>query len=322
MKLGSFPFQKALVTGGAGFIGSHIVRALLNAQIEVLSVDDYSAGKRQNLSSLVNRELLTEVEADITEQNNLKPYFKNVEIVFHNGATKKTKCMRDPHRDLEVNAEGTFNVLEMARACDVKKVVLASTGSVYGEAEYHPQDENHPLNPVSYYGVSKLAAEKYAGVFQHLYGMDVTILRYFHVYGPLQESSDDDGGVVAIFLRRALATLPLTIYSDGTQQRSFTYVEDVARANLLVATKRESYGETYNCASGLKITIQQLAETVMRICRVHDLPIKYADATPGDIKTFDVDNSKLKKLGMTTWTDLDEGLRKTVSWYLANPRQN
>ncbi len=310
----SFPFRKALVTGGAGFIGSHIVQALLNARIEVVSVDDYSAGKRQNLSTLANRELLTEVKCDITEQNELKSYFENVEIVFHNAATKKAKCLRDPHRDLEVNAEGTFNVLELARACDVKKLVLASTGSVYGEAKYHPQDENHPLNPVSYYGVSKLAAEKYVEVFQHLYGMDATVLRYFHVYGPRQESSDNGGGVVAIFLRRALAGLPLTIYGDGTQQRSFTYVEDVAQANLLVATNRESRGETYNCASGLKVTIQQLAESVERICGFSDLSIKYADAVPGDIKTFDVDNSKLKRLGMATWTDLNEGLRKTASW--------
>ena len=136
-----------------------------------------------------------------------------------------------------------------------------------------------------------------------------------------QESSDDGGGVVAIFLRRALAGLPLTIYGDGTQQRSFTYVEDVAQANLLVATNRESRGETYNCASGLKVTIQQLAETVERICGFSDLSIKYADAVPGDIKTFDVDNSKLKKLGMATWTDLDEGLRKSVSWHLSNARQ-
>jgi len=166
--------------------------------------------------------------------------------------------------------------------------------------------------------VSKLASEKYAGVFEHLYGMDVTVLRYFHVYGPRQESSDDVGGVVAIFLRRALADLPLTIYGDGTQERSFTYVEDVAQANLLVATNRESRGETYNCASGLKVTVQQLAEAVKRICRVYDLPVKYADAVPGDIKSFDVDNSKLKKLGMVTWTDLDEGLAKTFSWQIAN----
>lgn len=311
----SFPYCKAMVTGGAGFIGSHIVEALLNLGIEVVSIDNYFAGKHENLAGLPNQELLTEVNCDVTDCDHLKQYFDDVEVVFHNAASKKTICLNDPRRDLEINAKGTFNILELSRDFGVKKVVHASTGSVYGEAQYYPQDEEHPLIPTSYYGVSKLTGEKYVTAFHHLYDMDVTVLRYFHVYGPRQESADERGGVVAIFCRRVLAGLPPIIYGDGTQQRSFTYVKDVVRANLLVTTHPDSKGQVYNCASGLKITIRQLAERVMNLCQREDLEISYDDWTAGDIKMFDVDNARLKGLGFEQWTGFEEGLSRTISWY-------
>jgi UDP-glucose 4-epimerase len=306
-------FKRALVTGGAGFIGSHLVGSLLEEGLEVVSVDNYFAGKRENLASCHDYPGFTEVDCDVTDYEGLKRCFDGVDIVFHEAASKKTICLNDPRRDLEINAKGAFNILELARDFGVKKVVHASTGSVYGEAQYHPQDEEHPLNPTSYYGVSKLAGERYAKAFCHLYDLDVTILRYFHVYGPKQENSDV-GGVVSIFGRRVLQGQPPIIFGDGTQQRSFTYVGDIVRINKLVAVAEGTKGEVFNCASGIKVTIQQLADKVLAHFGQDNLKIEYQGWTPGDIKVFDVGNSKIRDLGFEFNTDFDDGLAETLEW--------
>ena len=306
-------YRKALVTGGAGFIGSHIVERLLNLGLEVISVDNYFAGKKENLSHLHSFSTFKEVNCDVTDYHSLKKLFPGVDIVFHEAASKKTICLNDPRRDLDINAKGAFNILELARDFEVKKVVHASTGSVYGEAEYFPQDEKHPLTPTSYYGVSKLAGERYALAFNKLYGLDVTILRYFHVYGPRQENSDV-GGVVSIFGRKTINNEPLTIFGDGTQQRSFTYVDDVVDINMLVALNNHSKGEVYNCASGITVTINQLAELILKYFKKERLKIQYKDWTPGDIKIFNVDNKKIKSLGFSFKTPFTEGLDKTLAW--------
>jgi len=306
-----FPFKKALVTGGAGFIGSHIVEELVNMGVETISIDDYFAGKHENLAHLKHHSHFHEVQCDITDLDHLAEYFAGVEVVFHNAASKKTICLKDPRRDLEINAEGAFNLLELSVKHGVKKYVQASTGSVYGEAKYHPQDEAHPLNPTSYYGVSKLAGERYVQTFNHLYGLDTTILRYFHVYGPRQESSDV-GGVVAIFARLMLANKPITIFGDGTQQRSFTWVKDVVNANMLSAIKPEATKQVFNCASGITVTIQELAEMVADILGVEPV-IQYADWMPGDIKVFDIDNSHIRDtLDLSFMTDFRKGLEMTI----------
>lgn len=312
---GKFPYRRALVTGGAGFIGSHIIEALLGLGVETVSVDSYIAGVPENLKDLPNRHLLQEEKCDVTDAARFRALFKGVDVVFHNAASKKVVCLKDPRVDLRVNAEGAYNVMEFSREFGVKKVVHASTGSVYGKAVKFPQDEDHPLRPTSYYGVSKLAGEQYVLAFNHLYGIDTSVIRYFHVYGSRQESADDRGGVVAIFARRALAGLPLTIFGDGTQERSFTYVKDVVRANLLVATDPRSRGQVYNCASGLKITVKELADKTRRLCGHPDLGINYADWTPGDVKEFDVDHRKIEALGFKGWTGFDEGLKETLDWY-------
>ena len=306
-------FRKALVTGGAGFIGSHIIEELLKEGIEVVSIDNYLAGKVINLEPLKTLGKLHIVNCDITDMDSLKPHFEGVDIVFHNAASKKTICLNDPRRDLSINAEGAFNVLELSLKHKVKKVVHASTGSVYGEARYFPQNEEHPLNPTSYYGVSKLAGEKYALAFSHLYGLDVSILRYFHVYGPRQDYSDM-GGVVSIFGRKILNGESPTIFGDGSQQRSFTYVKDVVRANFLVAISPGTQGKSYNCASGIKVTIKELAEKAKQHFGAESLPILYEGWTPGDIKIFDVDNQKLRSLGFEFTTSFDEGLVTTLNW--------
>lgn len=306
-------YNKALVTGGAGFVGSHLVDSLLNDGIEVVSIDDYSGGKASNLEHLKDNKNFHEVNCDITNFNELKKYFEGVDIVFHQAVSKMTVCLKDPRRDLEVNAEGTFNLLELSRDFGVKKFVHASTGSVYGIANEYPTNEQHQLNPASYYGVSKLAGEKYVRLFSDMYDLDATILRYYHVYGPRQESSDV-GGVVSIFARRALENKPLIIYGDGSQIRSFTYVQDIVNLNKLVAMSAETKGEAYNCASGIKVTIFELAQQVLSSLKKDSLDIEYRDWKIGDIKFFDVSNEKIKTLGATWDNDFQKGLHKTLSW--------
>lgn len=207
-------YERALVTGGAGFIGSHIIEDLLDTGIDVVCVDDLSAGKKENISIFESNPNYSFQLCDISDYDQLKRCFDGVDLVFHEAASKKNICMKDPRRDLLVNGTGAFNIMELSRDFDVKKVVHASTGSVYGEAQVLPQTEEHPLNPVSYYGVSKLAGERYAKTFEHLYDLDTTILRYFHVYGPRQESGEF-GGVIAIFARQLLNGDRPTIFGDG-----------------------------------------------------------------------------------------------------------
>lgn len=306
-------YNRALVSGGAGFIGSHICEQLLEDGLEVISIDDYSAGKKENLAHLHRYPHFQEVKCSVTDFDQMMPYFKGVDIVFHEACSKMTICLKDPRRDLAINAGGTFNILEASRRCGVKKIVHASTGSVYGEAQYYPTDENHPVNPTSYYGVSKLAGEKYVRLFGEMHGMSVTVLRYFHVYGPRQENSEV-GGVVSIFGRHALHNEPLTIFGDGTQLRSFTYVKDLVNVNRLVALEDNSHGQSYNCASGIKVTILELANAVLELLGKKELPIIYKDWKPGDILKFDVDNSKIRQLGMEFKTPFDQGLENTIEF--------
>jgi UDP-glucose 4-epimerase len=308
--------RRALVTGGAGFIGSHLVEALVDRSVEVVSFDDYSAGKTDNLSSVRGRPNFTEVSGDVTDPKAVRLAMRGVDTVFHQAASKKTVCMRDPSRDLAVNGGGALLLLQAAVELGVEKFVHASTGSVYGEPVTLPQTESHRLRPVSYYGVSKLAGEAYVTTFAHLFGLDTTVLRYFHVYGPRQESSDV-GGVVSIFLRRALQGAPLLIHGDGKQMRSFTWVGDVVEANIRAATRSIARGKTYNCASGIRVTVLELAEKVLRLAAV-DGTIEYVDPLPGDIHVFDVDNRLVaEELGMQFEKDFDRGLGYTLDWAMS-----
>lgn len=302
-----------MVTGCAGFIGSHLTEALLRKGEKVVGIDNLLAGKRENMTSFAEHPSFTFVQGDIRNEQDLEKCLLaggRPDVIYHNACSKKTVSMADPAKDLTTNALGALRLLEFARKYDIGKFVHASTGSVYGEPIEFPQTEKHPLNPVSHYGVSKLAGERYVSVYNHLYGLDTTILRYFHVYGPRQDSSPY-GGVCAIFLRRIREGRPLTIFGDGTQLRSFTYVGDVVEANLRAAENGSARGRVFNCASGLKITVQDLAAALFSLTGLQ-LPIEYEDWMPGDIKVFDVDNTRIKEaLGME-FTDFRTGLMKTV----------
>lgn len=315
-------FNRCAVTGAAGFIGSHIVEALLPTGIDIVAVDDLSAGKLENMASFRGASNFRFERADVSDRSALRKAFDGADLIFHNAASKKNICLTDPPRDLMVNGLGAFHVFDIAREIGAKKVVHASTGSVYGEPTVFPQTEDHPLDPVSYYGVSKLAGERYGLAFHKLYGLDVTVLRYFHVYGPRQDWDDQFGGVVSIFLRRALSGKNLVVHSDGLQERSFTSVYDVARANLLTALSPQAAGEAYNCASGIKIKIKDLAEWVLSRVEGGDrLTVEHANELPGDIRRFEVSNEKLRSLGMTFETDVWAGLAPTLDWMTTKLRE-
>jgi UDP-glucose 4-epimerase len=306
-------YNRALVTGGAGFVGSHLIDSLLSIGVEVVSLDDFSAGKEVNIAHHFSNPKFKSIRADVTNLEAIRPHFDGVDVVFHQACSKNTICMRDPARDLAVNAEGTLNILLCAKELGAKRVVHASTGSVYGEPQYFPTPESHPLHPVSYYGVSKLAGERYAILFNSLHNLPVVALRYFHVYGPRQDNSDV-GGVVSIFCRRAHEGRNLIIYGDGTQVRSFTYVGDVVRSNILAAIDDGMVANAYNAASGVKITIKELADRVLGHYERRDLSIEYAPWKPGDIRNFDVDNSALRSRGFVFEKDFEAGLQETLRW--------
>jgi UDP-glucose 4-epimerase len=304
--------ETALVTGGAGLVGSNLVEDLLDAGLKVISLDDLSAGSEQNLVHVRDNPNLTEIVGDITDKEVVSEAMRGVDAVFHQAVSKNTVCMVDPNRDLEVNAGGTLNLLLAAVDRGVQKFVHASTGSVYGRTETFPTTEEAPVAPVSYYGVSKLAAERYVHAFNVLHGLDTSILRYYHVFGPGQDNSDV-GGVIPIFIRRALQELPLKIFGDGTQLRAFTYVKDVTAINMACALNPAASSQIYNCASDVRVTITELAETILRLLDRDIGDIEHHDWKPGDIKHFDISNRKVKdELSFDFGYSFDQGLDLTI----------
>jgi nucleoside-diphosphate-sugar epimerase len=311
--------KKVVVTGGAGFIGSHLCEELVRLGAHVVSVDDYSAGHDRNIEFLSDSPGFQAVRASVCDRAAMESVIADADVIFHNAASKKNVCLIDPQKDLLVNGGGTLNLLELARAHGVRKFVHASTGSVYGEPAILPTDEDHPLRPVSYYGVSKLAGERYVDVFHRLYGMDTTILRYFHVYGPRQESNEF-GGVVSIFLRNILEGKPLAIFGHGRQERSFTWVKDLVRANIAAATKPESAGRVYNAASGIQVTILELAQRMVTMMEA-DVPIVHKEPLVGDIMHFDVSNERIRReLGVEFERDFWGTLGRTLDDFLGHLR--
>lgn len=304
--------KKTIVTGGAGFIGSHICEELLNAGAEVISIDDYSAGKERNIEFMKANPKFKAYKKDVCDRDGWDEILKDCDTIFHNAASKKNICLVNPQRDLDVNAGGTLNLLQLAMKYKVRKFVHASTGSVYGEPTIFPTKEDHPLRPVSYYGVSKLAGERYVDVFHHLYGLDTTILRYFHVYGPRQESNEF-GGVVSIFLRNIMENKPMTIFGHGDQMRSFTWVKDLARVNLEAAVNPKARGAVYNAASGIQVTINDLAKRMGEMMQ-SKVEIIHGEPLLGDIMFFDVSNTAVcSDLNVTFEKDFWGTLNRTLA---------
>jgi len=303
---------RVLVTGGAGFIGSHICDRLLADGCEVVSFDNlddyYSPGiKRGNIGG--DRDGYTHVNADITDFDSLMAAMKEHEpdYVIHEAAQAGVRAsVEDPAKTNRVNIMGTVNVLEAIRASDVKKLVFASSSSIYGKVEYLPFDEEHPKNPISPYGITKLACEMDMRVWNELYGIDYVALRYFTVFGPRIRPD------LAIhkFIRRALEGGTFHIYGDGSKSRDFTYVDDAVAATIAAMTAGAG---PYNIGGGTRITVAELAKTI--IDRVGSGKMEYEADQAGDVIHTASDCKKARaELGWGPATDFGEGLESTIEW--------
>jgi UDP-glucose 4-epimerase len=308
-------YSKILVTGGAGFIGSHIVDRLLREEIEVIAIDNFSTGRKENVAQHQNRKDFHLVKGDIRNEELMKKIIEDVDAVFHEAALVSVpRSVENPLLTNEVNIQGTLNLLEACRNADVKKFIHASSSAVYGETETLPKTEKLAPKPISPYAVSKLAAENYVKVYWEVYGLNTVCLRYFNVYGPRQ-TYGPYSGVITIFINRLLRKKPPIIYGDGKQTRDFTYISDVIEANMLALTQKAAIGEIFNIGTGKPTTINQLAAMLQKIIKTNLKPI-YTDPRPGDIKHSYADITKARKLlQYTPKVSLENGLTELVKWY-------
>ena len=310
-----FAGKSFLVTGGCGFIGSHISEQLVGLGATVIALDDYSNGKTNNLSSIKSPNLKL-LQGDVRSFD--FDSLGKLDGIFNEAARALIPSFKDPITDLNVNAGGTIRLLEYARKHDVK-VIHASSGSVYGNPTSIPITEEHPLNPISPYGTSKATSELYCLMYYREFGVDVTMLRYFNVYGPRQSVSEEMG-VIPIFVKRALDGRQLTIFGDGRQTRDFLNVMDVVQANLLSYKSHKGSGRYMNIGGGgQEISIVDLARLVMDLCGV-SRELVFADAKPGDIRRLVADNSRARELiGYTPTVSLKEGLSEYIEYAKQSP---
>ena len=303
-----FKGKNILVTGGAGFIGSHIVDRL-SPQNKVIVLDNLSSGPLLNLEKSKDR--ISFIRGDILDKTLLKNIVSEVEFIFHLAAdVGNIRSIEDPYFDMDVNIRGTINLLEACVNSNIKRLVYSSSGAIFGEAKYLPIDEDHPLNPESPYGVSKLAAEKYSFAFHKVHDVSTTSLRYFNVYGPRQGSSEY-ANVIPIFIGRIKDGKPLTIFGDGKQTRDFVFVEDVVTANILAATQPAAIGQVFHIATGKGNSIEELVSILNEIS-ARENPVIHADARAGEVRHSRANIEKAQKmLGYNPQTDFKEGLLLT-----------
>jgi UDP-glucose 4-epimerase len=303
-----------LVTGGAGFIGSHIVERLVGLGHEVRVLDNFSTGRRENLSSLEGG--IDIIEGDIRDVPSVERAVKGVEVVFHEAALASVpRSVADPASSNEVNVTGTLNLLVASRDSGVRRFVFASSSSVYGNSPELPKRESMAPSPESPYAASKLAAENYCRIFSSLYGLECVSLRYFNVFGPRQDPGSEYAAVVPLFVMALLEGRPPTIYGDGEQSRDFTYVANVVDANMLALSADGAAGEIFNIACGHTATVNELLAKMQEITGT-SLVSHHTDQRPGDVKHSFADISKAEGiLGLDAKVLFDEGLTLTVDWF-------
>jgi len=306
--------KKIVVTGGAGFIGSNLARHLSNENNHVVVIDNLSTGHLKNIQDLIAAEKVEFINGSITELNVLQDVFKGFDYVFHEAALPSVpRSIKEPLLTNQVNINGTLNVLVAAKDAGVKKVIYASSSSVYGDTPALPKTEKMAPNPLSPYAVSKLAGEYYCSVFTDVFHLPTVALRYFNVYGPRQDPSSEYAAVIPRFIMNVLNDNPPIVYDDGNQTRDFTFIDDVIHANILAA-ESDATG-VFNAAGGKRISINELAKTVMVLCN-KELEIVYEEIRPGDIKHSLSDISKAKEeFGYYPRFDIKNGLKETIQWF-------
>jgi UDP-glucose 4-epimerase len=309
-----------LVTGGAGFIGSHLVDELLRAGASVRVLDNLRNGKRGNLEQHRNNNKLYFVQGDVIDPEDVKKAITGVHLVFHLACLGVRHSIKYPFENHRVNAEGTLCVLEAARTHAVEKFIYCSSSEVYGTARCVPMTEEHPARPCTVYGASKLAGEAYARAYFTTYAMNTVIVRPFNTYGPRSHYEGDAGELIPKTIVRALNGKPVLLFGDGKQTRDFTYVEDIARAFVRVAQIDDAVGETFNIGSNFEIEIRKVAEQILQNVKNNAATIKYTEERPGDVLRLYADSAKFRAL--TQWSPsvgLQDGLRRTIEWFRSRP---
>lgn len=303
-----------LVTGGAGFIGSHIAEALVSEGQRVRVLDNLSTGSRENLRAFADG--VTFIEGDICDLGTVAEAVRGVDYVIHQAALVSVpRSIAHPGATNEVNVQGTLNLLEAAKNASVKRFVFASSSSVYGDGQALPKREEMLPQPKSPYAVSKLAAEFYCRVYTEVHGLATVSLRYFNVFGPRQDPNSQYSAVIPIFVSALLRKLPPTMFGDGEQSRDFTYVANVVAANLQVCKSKRATRDVYNVACGERFTLNSLYERLETIIGT-DLKPVYAEPRAGDVKHSQASIDAIQAdLGYRPTIGFDEGLARTVDWY-------
>jgi nucleoside-diphosphate-sugar epimerase len=306
-----------LVTGGAGFIGSHIVHTLLEQGAQVRILDNFSSGRHENLAGL-NGDLEI-IEGDLRDASRVVEAVRGVEVIFHEAAfVSVPQSMEEPQDCFDVNITGTSKLFEAARKAGVRRAVVASSAAVYGDSDAFPLNEDTPLRPLSPYAVSKRVDEMYAELFTHSFGLEVVALRYFNVYGPRQRPDSQYAAAVPIFIRRMLDNQPVTIFGDGGQTRDLINVRDVVQANLTAAEHPDAPGKVFNICTGIETRLLDLLEVLFDLFPNALQPV-FTEPRAGDIYRSIGDPQKAADvMGYRAQFSLAEGLKETVEW-MQNP---
>lgn len=303
--------KKAIVTGGAGFIGSNLASYLLNQGWYVVVIDDFSIGSKKNLPVSDNLKIIKD---DVTDKPKMQKLVKNVDTVFHLAVQCVRKSIRDPWLVHDVNSIGTLSVLDAALKNNIKKFVYVSSSEVYGTAINVPMTEAHPLNPTTVYGASKLAGEYYTQAYFRTYGLPAVIVRPFNTYGYNEHFEGPYGEVIPRFVVRSLNGLPKQIFGDGSQTRDFTFVTDTVKGMLKVA-ERGKLGEVYNIARGEEVSVLNLAQVVARVLN-KEVHVEHLDPRPGDVLRLYANCEKARReLGFISTVPLEKGVKEYVKWF-------
>lgn len=309
--------MRILITGGAGFIGSHLCDEYVKEGHTVLCLDNFMNGNLINIRHLLNYRNFKLINGDIRDFDLLEKVVRDVDVIFHLAAQIHVdRSIIEPKLTYEINVLGTQNVLEVARIYDVRKVIYTSTSEVYGSAQYVPMDENHPLAAPHPYGASKIAADRMCYAYIQTYGMDICIMRPFNIFGPRQKDSGY-GGVISIFVKRVLDGMPPIIYGDGSQIRDYTYIPDTVRAFDSILNSKELIREPVNFGTGKEIRIIDLADEIIRLCGEEGrIKPVHVEPRPGEVQRLVAQISKAQELlGWQPKYKLEDGLREFINWY-------
>lgn len=307
--------RRIVVTGGAGFIGSHVVDKLIAASNEVVVIDDLSTGSLENLAAARAAGTVCFEEADIRDAAAMAELIRGADLVLHMAVACVRTSLNDPEFVHDVNASGTLNVCLAAQRNGIERLVYVSSSEAYGSAQYVPMDEGHPMDPTTVYGASKLVGEVYALAMQRTYGTDVTVIRPFNSYGPREPHEGKRAEVIPKFVLRTLAGDRPVIFGDGSQTRDFTWVEDTAEGIIAAAASDKLVGERVNLARGQEVSIASLARKVLDVLGHPELDPVFDDPRPGDVDRLFADTTKANALiGWEPSCSIDEGLGRYVEW--------